>query len=156
MKINRRNFLFGSAAAVTLAGCNTAKTGVRQLKPGEKRNIAMIGYGIQMRTALIPQFLSKDNSGDKVEIVAVCDCDRVRAAAGAAQVNKAYGNENCRAVADFRDVINDPTIDIVCIGAPDHWHAYMSVEAMKHGKDVYRSEERRVGKECRSRWSPYH
>ena len=23
-------------------------------------------------------------------------------------------------------------------------------------KDVFRSEERRVGKECRSRWSPYH
>ena len=22
--------------------------------------------------------------------------------------------------------------------------------------DYYRSEERRVGKECRSRWSPYH
>ena len=22
--------------------------------------------------------------------------------------------------------------------------------------DVHRSEERRVGKECRSRWSPYH
>ena len=24
------------------------------------------------------------------------------------------------------------------------------------GCEVYRSEERRVGKECRSRWSPYH
>ena len=24
------------------------------------------------------------------------------------------------------------------------------------GKDLTRSEERRVGKECRSRWSPYH
>ena len=24
------------------------------------------------------------------------------------------------------------------------------------GKDFRRSEERRVGKECRSRWSPYH
>ena len=23
-------------------------------------------------------------------------------------------------------------------------------------KQTYRSEERRVGKECRSRWSPYH
>ena len=23
-------------------------------------------------------------------------------------------------------------------------------------KDLIRSEERRVGKECRSRWSPYH
>ena len=22
--------------------------------------------------------------------------------------------------------------------------------------DIHRSEERRVGKECRSRWSPYH
>ena len=24
------------------------------------------------------------------------------------------------------------------------------------GSEPYRSEERRVGKECRSRWSPYH
>ena len=24
------------------------------------------------------------------------------------------------------------------------------------GKSMLRSEERRVGKECRSRWSPYH
>ena len=24
------------------------------------------------------------------------------------------------------------------------------------GKSTFRSEERRVGKECRSRWSPYH
>ena len=23
-------------------------------------------------------------------------------------------------------------------------------------QEIYRSEERRVGKECRSRWSPYH
>jgi len=23
-------------------------------------------------------------------------------------------------------------------------------------RDIQRSEERRVGKECRSRWSPYH
>src|SRR5256885_8827315 len=23
-------------------------------------------------------------------------------------------------------------------------------------RDIFRSEERRVGKECRSRWSPYH
>ena len=25
-----------------------------------------------------------------------------------------------------------------------------------HKLSYYRSEERRVGKECRSRWSPYH
>ena len=30
------------------------------------------------------------------------------------------------------------------------------IRVMYGGRDVDRSEERRVGKECRSRWSPYH
>ena len=30
------------------------------------------------------------------------------------------------------------------------------VRALKAQLDSLRSEERRVGKECRSRWSPYH
>ena len=136
MDINRRNFIFGSAAAISLAGCATSKVGLRELKPGEKRRIAMIGYGIQMRTALIPQFLNKQYAKN-VEIVAVCDCDRVRAAAGAKQVNDAYKTSTCKAVADFRDILADSSIDAVCIATPDHWHAYMCVEAMKHGKDVY-------------------
>ena len=136
MNINRRGFLLGSAAAATLAGCATSKVGARPLKPGEKRRIAMIGYGIQQRSALIPQFLNKEYN-KHMEIVAVCDCDKVRREAGAKQVNDAYGNTNCKAVADFREVIADPTIDAVCIATPDHWHAYISVEAMKHGKDVY-------------------
>ena len=33
----------------------------------------------------------------------------------------------------------------------------LSEENRKIAKQIcYRSEERRVGKECRSRWSPYH
>src|SRR3712207_7034132 len=39
-------------------------------------------------------------------------------------------------------------------------HAYMLRVAVPYGllssTQVRRSEERRVGKECRSRWSPYH
>src|SRR3712207_7446329 len=31
-----------------------------------------------------------------------------------------------------------------------------AAEAMQAGEEESRSEERRVGKECRSRWSPYH
>ena len=30
------------------------------------------------------------------------------------------------------------------------------IEAVRETLAVLRSEERRVGKECRSRWSPYH
>ena len=33
----------------------------------------------------------------------------------------------------------------------------ISLSQFKDGKyEILRSEERRVGKECRSRWSPYH
>ena len=50
----------------------------------------------------------------------------------------------------------------------DHSIAYYSIPAAQNAglgdfsalpaalKVVLRSEERRVGKECRSRWSPYH
>src|SRR5256885_15134943 len=30
------------------------------------------------------------------------------------------------------------------------------VQMTRQGSEMVRSEERRVGKECRSRWSPYH
>ena len=33
---------------------------------------------------------------------------------------------------------------------------YYLKEKIQSRKESYRSEERRVGKECRSRWSPYH
>ena len=38
------------------------------------------------------------------------------------------------------------------------WHKRHSGKALAHERnlDPLRSEERRVGKECRSRWSPYH
>src|SRR2546427_122740 len=32
----------------------------------------------------------------------------------------------------------------------------LSKEGFELSQETYRSEERRVGKECRSRWSPYH
>ena len=141
MKVNRRGFLFGSAAAMTFAGCSTVKCGPRKLAPGEKRNVAVIGCGIQMRNALIPQFLGQNplskECADMCRIVVACDCDPVRAKAAAAQVCKVSGAGTCKAVLDFREVLDDPSIDVVCIATPDHWHAYLCVEAMKRGKDVY-------------------
>ena len=133
MNINRRSFLFGSAAAATLAGCATNKVGLRPLAAGEKRKVALIGFGMQNRHALMPQFFQQAG----VEIVVVCDCDRVRRELGARLVNEHYKFAKCKAVADFRDVLNDPGIDMVSIATPDHWHAYIAVEAMKRGKDVY-------------------
>jgi len=133
MNINRRGFILGSTAAAALAGCSTSKVGVRELKPGERRTVAMIGTGIQGRF-LRDEFLRQKN----VRVVAICDVDKTRREDSAAAVDAHYKDgTKCATFEDFRDVLKDPGIDAVCIATPDHWHAYISVEAMKHGKDVY-------------------
>ena len=58
--------------------------------------------------------------------------------------------ERCRAI---------PGIDAVCCASPEGADCDPVVaEAKRCGVEIFRgrSEERRVGKECRSRWSPYH
>ena len=42
------------------------------------------------------------------------------------------------------------------IEAAKQAHAHSFIKRLPKGYDTVRSEERRVGKECRSRWSPYH
>mgnify|MGYP006982477513 CR=1 FL=1 len=56
----------------------------------------------------------------------------------------------------FMEVINHAKADEL-----DEYLAFIDYHLAKttysvHGIHVTRSEERRVGKECRSRWSPYH
>ncbi len=65
-------------------------------------------------------------------VAAVCDVyDRNRKMA----VDLTGGQ--AKAIHDFRQILDDKSIDVVCIATPDHWHAYMTVEACKAGKDVY-------------------
>jgi predicted dehydrogenase len=71
-----------------------------------------------------------------IQVAAVCDVyqpalERAEALAGK------LGFAGIKATKDFREILGDKSIDAVCIAAPDHWHAYMTVEACKAGKDVY-------------------
>ena len=52
-------------------------------------------------------------------------------------VAKKGGVNGLRVFKDFREMLADSSIDAVCISTPDHWHAYMAIEACKAGKDVY-------------------
>ena len=38
---------------------------------------------------------------------------------------------------DYRDMLAKADIDVVTIGAPDHWHTKMVIDACRAGKDVY-------------------
>ncbi len=69
------------------------------------------------------------------QLVALCDVWQANLERAQARARK-LGHEP-RLVKDFREIIADKSIDVVCISTPDHWHAYMMVEACKAGKDVY-------------------
>ncbi len=55
--------------------------------------------------------------------------------AAAAKAARAYGFET--ATADWRDIVNDPSIDIVSVTAPNALHKEMSLAAIAAGKHVY-------------------
>jgi myo-inositol 2-dehydrogenase / D-chiro-inositol 1-dehydrogenase len=66
------------------------------------------------------------------DIVAVCDCDRhVRD-----QAKAAFGSTPV-SVEDYRNLLSRKEVDVVLIGAPDHWHTKMTMDACRAGKDVY-------------------
>jgi predicted dehydrogenase len=130
----RRDFLKTGFSAGLAAGCGYAFGG--QSKKGDKPRMAFIGAGWQARY-LLHVFLGQD-----VIFKGICDCDRIRREHLAKIVDDYYLSRNLpysKAVrwSDYNDVIADPEIDMVCIATPDHWHAYLTVAAMKAGKDVY-------------------
>lgn len=71
-----------------------------------------------------------------VQPAALCDVYQPALERAEAAARKG-GVEGVKSVKDFREVLADKSIDAVCISTPDHWHAYMTVEACKAGKDVF-------------------
>ena len=71
------------------------------------------------------------------QLVAVCDVwDHARQRAKQT-VDQRYGNADCTAYVDFRELLAREDIDAVGIATPDHWHVPIAIAAMKAGKDVH-------------------
>ncbi len=121
MESTRRTFLKGSALAWTAASYS------RILGANERIRLGVIGTGGR------GQYLMKQTvAGDLAEFVAVCDVYDVRrrqAAGIATSAVKEYG--------DHRQVLAHNDIDAVIVATPDHWHASITIDACRSGKDVY-------------------
>ena len=72
-----------------------------------------------------------------VQCVAICDVQKNRREAGKRLLDEHYGNTDCAAYRDYRELIDRPDIDAVLIATGDRWHAPASIRAARAGKDVY-------------------
>jgi len=70
-----------------------------------------------------------------VQVSAICDVyepNLERALSTAAK-----GGSTARAYRNYKQLLDDKSIDAVLIGTPEHWHARMVLDALAAGKDVY-------------------
>src|SRR6202142_2526630 len=120
---DRRDFLKSTAAAALTTSLFTGKL----RGANDKIAAAFIGMGKMGRSNL--QIAMRQ---ENLVPVAVCDVFQ-RNLDWAVRDSK----NQAKPIRDFREVLADKSIDVVCISTPDHWHAYMTVEACKAGKDAY-------------------
>lgn len=101
--------------------------------PSNKITLGFIGMGGQGVGLNLKSFLEEEDC----RCLVVCDAYLNRALDSKKLVDEQYGNTDCHAVQDFREVIRDPNLDAVVISTPDHWHTPMSLMALEAGKHVF-------------------
>ena len=80
-----------------------------------------------------------------VQVVALCDMDESVLRQRLADMDK-LGLPKPQTYTDVRKLLEDKSVDAVCIATPHHWHALIAIWACQAGKDVY------VEKPCSHNW----
>jgi predicted dehydrogenase len=71
----------------------------------------------------------------EVRVVALCDVDRDILDRGVKRFKDR--NERIKGYSDYRQMLKDKSLDVVCIATPDHWHVPLAAASVIAGKDVY-------------------
>jgi len=126
-EITRRDFMKRAAAvtaatSISMAGVSTDKV----LGANDRIRLGVIGMGRQ-GVDNMQNFMKHG-----VDVAGVCDVFEPNLQKG---LEKAGGK--AKTYRDFRQLLDDKTIDVVINATPDHWHVLPAVEACKAGKDVY-------------------
>ena len=130
-ELNRRSFLAGSAASVAVIGSNRLRGESKKAGANERVRVGVIGAG--------GRALSLNRSfaeNPEAEIVIIADLDPRRLPRAVEEVAKRQGPRP-KTTGDFRHLIDDPSLDAIVVGTPDHWHAIPTIMACLAGKDVY-------------------
>lgn len=119
---NRRRLL-QAAGACTLSAASYS----RVWGANERIGVGLIGYGL-----IGKRHLATFSQLPDVDLTAVADCHRGRRDEGRGAAGK-----QAAGYSDFRQLLDDKSVQAVVIATPDHWHALMTMLACAAGKDVY-------------------
>ena len=125
--LSRRTFL-STAAGAGMAAVFPATSRARAQGANDRLRVGVIGAGGRGRYVM--QLLQRQPG---VEIVALCDVFQ----GSLAEARKLVTTAGPRMLGDHRELLDDRTVDAVLIATPDHWHAPMTIDAVRAGKDVY-------------------
>jgi predicted dehydrogenase len=120
-RFSRRDLLHRSGLAAAYA------TGSVTFGANDTIQVACIGTGGRCRELM--RTLQRVGG---VRITAVCDIWDMNLAEG-----RKLADPKAFASKDYREILARSDVDAVVIGAPDHWHARMTIDACTAGKDVY-------------------
>jgi predicted dehydrogenase len=126
--MNRRSLLESSAAAGLIA----ALSAVASKKAYAPRQNFALHDGREGAAAACSTFASLP----EVEVRYVCDIDEKVREAGLARVEQTTGKRPI-GIKDYRQALDDKSLDCLASGTPDHWHALPTIHACQAGKDVY-------------------
>lgn len=129
--LTRRRFLATSALAAAPSLLPARLFG--QDAPSKQITLGCIGMGLQGMSRNFANFLSQKDC----RILAVCDVVKARAETAKQKVDAHYGNEDCAAYQDFRELLARKDLDAIVLSTPDHWHVPISMMALAAGKDVF-------------------
>jgi predicted dehydrogenase len=125
-KPTRRTFLKDLSLGVAAASV-ASPLRAHSSSSSERVRVGVIGCGPQGNS-----HVGSLKSLKHAELAYVCDVDQQRVAKA---VESSGGV--AKAVADFRKILDDPSVDAVTIATPDHWHAPIALLALAAGKHVY-------------------
>ena len=132
-KINRRRFLKQSATtgAVAFPFVLTQRGQAAKAPASERVRVGMVGAA--GRAGKLNSIFANNPN---VDIVAIAEIDPRRLPNTLQGVTKIQGHKP-KTTTDFRKLIDDPKVDALCIGTPDHWHAIPAILGCVAGKDIY-------------------
>jgi predicted dehydrogenase len=133
--MNRRVFV-RRAAAVTWGLPHLIKSSALGLDgkvaPSERVTLGVIGVGAQ-GTHDLRAFLTHAD----VRVTAVCDVNSENIARAKTVIAEAYGKEDVKVHADFRELNRDAGLDAVLMALPVHWHSIPAADAVLNRKHIY-------------------